>query len=371
MINKFLQFLKKQQLAINLAKHDCLFVTASLKSFDSVRPLASLFCKKSRLSPLVRIQHFLDSQHDPILVAAYEEITSRTDIVLPADYMMPAPRKVYDGDVLFRKAASLKSKEFYTRLFREIVREDFPELAEQYRIFERRLDILCDMRFYGSEMEHICEEACASENYCPFEIDWHTTSKEKLYLCFDDKCTFSKTLEKEAQIRFCRLFGYLVFERSMFVSYWNGIGVNEHQQVCFLNFDSTYPAYPSVKKFAVDYLAQRRQPLRPEEYKMARALKLLQKFCPEVDISKEWANYLGQDDFGPTIQDNQEQDFLKQLAEGGMSLGQYQPIMMNNPEDLSYMLRPKDLKKEAQFGKSSIVYWGPLAIIFYAILYYF
>lgn len=371
MINKFLQFIKKQQLAIRLARFDCLFITDSLSTFDSVRPLAKLFRRKSRLTPVLRVQTFLEYIQSPLLFAVYEEITSRTDIVPEAAYVLPVPSRLLSGDILYRTNAPLKDRSFYLGLFREIVRRDLPELENQYKIFEKRIDTLFDMRFYGSELEHICEDAAGADTYCRYEVDWLKTNREKLYLSFDEPCRQTSSLNKEAQKNLAALFGYLLFEKSVFVSYWDSLCVNKESQVSFLNFDAVYPAYPELKRYAADFILDGRRPEKSEEYKISRGLKLLRDFCPSVRLPEFWDKYLEAESFIPREYPVPNQEFLRRLKENGMSLGQHHPIIMSDPHELSYLLRNPKLKNDPQFRKSSFFYWGPMALIFVYLLYYF
>ena len=157
MINKFLQFIKKQRLAIRLAWFDCLFVIEGLQTFSYALPLARFFRRRLSGDNIQHLHNFLIYNQNPLFFALYEEAASRQDIFAAPVYVFPVSDKQFAGDMLYRLAAGSEDKKFYLSLFREIVRRDYPELRAQYKVFERRLDTIYDMRFRASEMELLCE----------------------------------------------------------------------------------------------------------------------------------------------------------------------------------------------------------------------
>ena len=112
MINKFLQFIKKQRLAIRLARTDSLFVISGLRTFRYERPLARLFRCRLPYSPLVRFQKFLQLENNPLLNALYEEFACRTDFLPFASYLLPGDSQKLQGEVCFRNTNGFKEKEF-------------------------------------------------------------------------------------------------------------------------------------------------------------------------------------------------------------------------------------------------------------------
>lgn len=106
MINQFLQFLKKQRLAIRLARFDSLFVISGLQSFRRQMLVARMFVRRSPGTPLIRFQRFLQAENNPLLFAAYEEFTCRTDFLPFASYLLPAEPQTLHGNVCFRTTAA-------------------------------------------------------------------------------------------------------------------------------------------------------------------------------------------------------------------------------------------------------------------------
>ena len=126
MINRLFQFLKKQQLAIRLARFDSLFCISGLQSFRRQMLLARMFVRRSEEKPLVRFQKFLQAENNPLLWAAYEEFTCRTDFLPFASYLLPIEPQTLHGDVCFRTTAGLRDTDFYLRVMEEIVDKNVP-----------------------------------------------------------------------------------------------------------------------------------------------------------------------------------------------------------------------------------------------------
>lgn len=363
MRNQFLQFIKKQKLAIRLAKFDSLFAIENLSAFRKTLPLAKLFRCQSEQNPIRRLQRFLDSENNPLLNAVYEELTSRTDILPAVAYLQPVADITLVGDVLARTIGDLGDVEFYLNLFAEIINSDYPELAEQLELFQKRLDAITDMRFYASELEMLCAEVAAFERGCPFEIDWIKSNKEKLYLYFEKSYEYSVHLPLSAQESLSRLFGYLIFEKAIFISSWNGVGYNRNGQVCLLDFDYLYPVSPSLRQYAIDYLTKGREPILVKEFKMRRALQLLEEYCPNLKVFKFWKAYFSQEIRQYASEAGADRQFVKNLEANGLGFCAHSQIMVTDPEEISYLLDSHRHKEDSQYKKSSIFYWGPLALV--------
>lgn len=371
MIKQFLQFIKKQKLAIRLARFDSLFIIAPLQAFRMVMPLARLFRHKSGLDPLLRFQQFLEAEHNPLLTAAYEEFSCRTDIFPEASYILPTETFALSGDIIAKTTEGLKDVDFYLSLFSQIISQNFPRLADQFQQFEKRLDAIADMRFYAAELEILCNEAAAFEYGCPFEIDWIRTSKEKLALYFDQSYEFSAKLPLQAQENLSKFMAYLIFEKSIFFSSWDGIGFNAAGEVCIVNFDYLYPVSPALRQYAVDCLTHCKEPMTVSEYKMRRALFLLEEYCPDIKVFKSWKPHFVQEINRYTTDEMADQSFLAALQANGLGLCPRQPIIMTNPQDVAFLLDSRRHKNDPQYKKSSLYYWGPLALVVGWLLFFF
>lgn len=110
-----LQFIKKLNLAISLAEHDSLFVVSGLKSFALPARLAALFRIPSDATPAERVSSFLNAEDNPLLYAAFDEITARSDVV-GSEILFDENReeRIFNGDVVFKTSENLRMMIFYS-----------------------------------------------------------------------------------------------------------------------------------------------------------------------------------------------------------------------------------------------------------------
>ena len=371
MINRFLQFLKKQRLAIRLSRADSLFVISGLRTFRYTRPLARLFRCRLPYSPLVCFQTFLRSENNPLLNALYEEFACRTDFLPFASYLLPEDAQKLKGEVCFRNTNGFKEKAFYFSLLKEIVELDYPELAEQFELFKKRVDAVEDMRFYGSELEMLTADVNGFEKGSSFEINWSKTNASELWLSFDKEYDFSARLPRKVQENLSKLVAYLIFEKSIFMSVFHGVAYTKQGKICLPDIDYLYPATPQLQHFAIDCITHRREPSTLAGYKMQRLLFLLQDYCPDIKVFESWKEYLIQDYHKLPHAVVKEQELLNLFSACGLDLCTRQPLVMTNPQEISWLLDSKRHKHDPQFKKSSILYWGPLFLLICFLLYYF
>ena len=366
MINRFLQFIKKQQLAVKLAKEDLLFLTEEMKTFKLVRPLASLFVHKKSVSKIRRIKRFLRDEDNPLLYVFAGEMSSLTDS--PFEYL-PFRKRRLCGDVLLKTTKNIKDNRFYTSLFSEIIKTDFPVWAKKWPDLSDNLDICKDMRLYGSELEYLSDLSAEYENCCRMDIDWIKTSRENLYVHFGRECLLTKKLPLEAQNNLSRLFAVLLLEKSVFVSLWNGILLSSDNEVGFLDFDGVYPADNRLKDYALAFIKNGRKPQTAEEWKLHRALLLLERYCPDIDCFSLWKGIRKVNVPDKEQKDNSE--MLQKMRENGFDFGTSPQAQMTNPQDIAYLLKKKNIRKEKAYRKSGFLYWAPLLLAMFLLLKYF
>lgn len=371
MINGILQFIKKTILAIKLARHNALFVIVPLKTFRSQKWLARLLVKKNDLGQLDNLRAFLEAENNLFLNAAADEILARSDIVGKNNfYLYYSQPRILRNEALLKNTDNALDKNFYLKLFAEIVRKDYPVLREQYNFFLRRLDILLDMRFYASELEELTKAAQGFGGQNFFEVDWIRSNKQKLYLLLDEECNITNKLPKATQEDFVRLFGYLLFEKNWFVSSWQGIAVTVTGNAALLDFDFLYPVNDDFKTFAKAWFKEPQVPANAFEYKLSRALKVLQLYCPEVEVAKIWQEYLSQPD-STYKSPQQPTQLLHNLEQHGVVIKSAPDINFEKPQDLAYLLDSHRHKNDPRFRKSTVWYWGPLLIAIYVLFHYF
>lgn len=362
MINRFLQFLKKQQLAVNLARNDLLFLIENLQSFKLEVPFAKLFYQKQKTSKLKRISNFLERENNPLLYVLAKELSVLDDKL----FYLPNLKKILLNEcVLFKTTSGIKDADFYVNLFIELVNNDFPMLDGDIN----HLYTNFDMRLYASDLENLSDLLNENERCCQMEIDWIKTSKTNLYLCFDSKCKFTQKLNPSAQENLSRLFAFMLLEKSVFVSYWNGVMLNPKNEVGFLDFDAVYSADSSLLKYALSYIKQKTPAKTLLEFKLQRALKLLEYYCPDIDCFSFWKSSVITACSNKT--DYSNPDMLNKLSENGFDFGTRQKITHTNPKDFEYLLDVSRHRKDPQFRKSTIYYWGPLLVLIYLLFKYF
>lgn len=371
MINKILQFIKKTILALKLARYNLLGVISGLKTFRRQLLIARFFNKKNKQSLPENLRAFLQQENNPLLDALADDLSARSDIIgTDSFYLSHIEPRILKGEILFKTAAEPADKVFYRRLFAELVRKDFPEPEEQNTFFGRRLDVLQDMRLYASELEELEKNISAYDGRRCFEIDWIRCQKENLYLQFKSECQLTDKLSPEAQEDFVKLFGYLLFEKNLFVSAWQGVAVMPNGQTSLLDFDFIYQATGESKTLIKSSFDGTACPKNDIEYKLLRALKLLKHYCPQVDVAALWHNYLQLPDSKIKTPASGKQ-LLQNLQSHGVVMKTTSEIIFDEPEDLAYLLDSRRHKNDPRFRKSTIWYWGPLLIAIYFLYRYF
>lgn len=362
MINRFLQFLKKQQLAVRLAHNDLLFLIENLQSFKLELPLAKLFYQKQKATKLKRISNFLAKENNPLLYALAKELSVLDNKL----FYLPMLKKVtLNKSILFKTTSGIKDADFYINLFVELVNNDFPILEGEINHLYPNFD----MRLYAAALESLSDLLNEHDSCCQMEIDWIKTSKENLYLNFDGKCQFTQKLSPTAQENLSRLFAFMLFEKSVFISYWSGITLSPQNEVGFLDFDTVYIADSSLLKYALSYIKYKTPAKTLLEFKLQRALKLLEYYCPNVDCFSFWKSIVVTKRNDKADESNS--DMLEKLREHGFDFGKSPKISLTNPKDYEYLLDVSRHRKDPQFRKSTIYYWGPLLVLIYILFKYF
>lgn len=362
MINRFLQFLKKQQLAVKLAQNDLLFLVENLQSFKLELPLAKLFYQKQKISKLKRISNFLESEDNPLLYTLTKELSVLDNKLF---YLPKLKKTALNECLLFKTTQGIKDANFYIQLFVELVNKDFPildgEINHLYTNF--------DMRLYAADLESLNGILNEDEHCCQMEIDWIKTSKENLYLCFDKKCQFTQKLNPLAQENLSHQFAFMLLEKSVFISYWNGVMLSPNNEVGFLDFDAIYTADSELLKYALSYIKQKTPAKTLLEFKLQRALSLLEYYCPDIDCFASWRSIAITNHEYKTGESNS--DILEKMRNNGFDFGASPQITDTNPKDFEYLLDVGRHRKDPQFRKSSIYYWGPLLVLIYILFKYF
>lgn len=370
MKNRILQFINKIKLCYRLKKQGLAFVAQKTPVLKTAMGLLSFVRENQDDSPLAeRIKKFLKAENSLVLTALYDELSSRPDVFreLPP-ILLDEPRQL-SGEIMFYNAGLNENDGFYLSLIREITITDYPQLVGQYNLFISRMRILSDARFYGSSLEELYGHADNFSGCCVFEIDWIKTSKQNLYITFETPCLYTSKLPLDAQKNLSRLFARLFFERAVFISSFKGVGLNRHNQVCFLDFDSLYPVTPSLMEFAAAYIRKKQPPQEDGEFKLARAMHLLEDFCSDTDTYAPWKKYL--DKMPSDSERLKEDNLLKNLQNSPLDIYPKANLVQKHAEDFAYLLDSGRHRNVPGYKKSSVYYWLPLLLMIIYLYYFF
>ncbi len=198
MINFILQAAKKQYLAIELAKKDCLFLIEDVKSFSKQIFVARMFEQKTKLNKEEKLKK---------LILSNVKYSTFTQEMLISSGFLKRPIFVNeDGYIVLR---TLPERAFFLKM----ITSDFSDNKNLVKL-TARLDLLSDMRFYGSDIERYCENR---HKKCDI-IDWQKTNKKELYIYYQNNSlmvlrAYYKNihLRKEKSKKQSRLSFYNVF----------------------------------------------------------------------------------------------------------------------------------------------------------------
>lgn len=363
MINGILQFIKRLSFARRLARFDSLFVLEGFSCFRKEVFLVRPFVRKSPLPAIERLRLFLNEEDNDFLYALAEEVSVRSDLTGGFLYMpQQRPETVYDGETVFKTAGKVKDAGFYLNLLKTAAGEK-TELRPVADSLTKRLDSLLDMRFYGAALETISEQTEAGDI---FSVDWIRTSKDELVLSFRKPCRRTQKLNKREQQVLVSLFGKLLFDRSLYVSFWSGVLADSENNVAFACFDGIFEADSALKNFA----RNQNLPQTENEFRLHRAMKLLAAYCPQINIAECWAPFFRKDMIKADLSSAQKQ-LSAELQKYRVIIPPAPELHFTDPKNLAGLLDSSRHRRDPRFRKSTIYYWGPLLIAAYLLFKYF
>lgn len=358
-----LQFIKRLSFAYRLARFDSLFVLENFACFGKEVFIARRFIRKRPLPAAERLYRFLASEDNRFLYALAEEVSARSDLIGGFLYNPPPEKEeLYDGEVIFKTADKLENAGFYYEMFLAAAEEN-KALQPAADSLKKRLDSLFDMRFYGAELETL---AAQTETDVLYDVNWIRTSKNKLCLTFHTPCRQTRKLDRQQQQKLAVLFGSLLFEHSIYVSFWSGILVDSANNVSFAGIDGIFEADSALKNFA-------RRPHRPQtenEFRLNRALALLSTYCPQVNLIECWTQFEHPSVLAADLSAAQRL-LAADLQKHRVITPQTPELLFANAEDIAYLLDASRHRRDPQFRKSTVWYWGPLLIVVYLLFKYF
>ena len=366
------QFIKKYNLARELAGAGLLPLISGLRGFRLCSRIAARAVQKSAHFDSQALTGWLSRQNSPFLLALSDELTARPDFT-GSDYLYipPQPDFTTAGLVCFKTAGKLEDRSFWRQIFEELAASNFPGLSAHRPIFNKRLDSLSDLRFYGSDVETLIGETAGCEEACPYQVDWARTSADELWLLFPETAISSRRLSPAAQASLLKLVFYLLLERQLFVSSFRGVLCDETERVNLLDFDYIYPFDNQLLGFLKAFLRQTAGPQTHLQHKLVRLLRLLERFCPDYNVLGEFAVALDQFEFPSSADSPSQTDMLALYARIGRPAHTSPKPLPSDPAALTYLLDKNRFKKDPAFRKSSPWYYVPLLIAVYLLLKYF
>lgn len=367
-----LQFIKKLNFAVRLAKYDCLFILEPFRAFRFQLPIARLFEEKKDLLPLEKLNAFLSSEANSYLTMLFNETAARSDLLKNEFYYFNNEgERLFSDKALFKQITDNRDIAFYNRLIQEIIALDVPRLQNQWDYFQRLAELQGDMRFYGAELEHLTEYTNSQPSACCVSVEWSLTDKPELYLDLGEPVVYTQQLSQTSQQNLVKLWTYLFFEKSVFISNYNGIAVDSLERVNFIDFDYLYNADSAMRSYLYHYLADETPPSSHLEFKLQHSFRLLQTYCPSVDLPAAIKECYDKYPLEVPFQVTQSNAIMEIYSKQGMLLQPRSDIAPPNFDSLSGLLDPSKHRKDSRYKKSSFFYYFPLLILIYILWKYF
>lgn len=359
MINKFLQFLKKQKFVNNFARADLLFLLRPLQTFKSQLPLAAFFVRPSDLRPGQRIKAALAEDENRLLALFAPALALNYGIC-------PPEQKAETESSRIRRALSVKDRRFFETLIAELLARDLNNFALEDWL--HTLDLNYDLRLYGSELERILTASSGHPAALSLAVDWRRSSKAELWLnSLPEGCVMSFDLPLPAQQNLADLFLYLLFAKGIFPADWRWVALAQNNQVMWTDFSAVFPADSSLKNYALEYIRHGTEPQDSLRQNLVRAIRLLKLCCPQIDLVRQVAAM----SVPPREEASASSLSLNILRQNGFPSANAQAPASNDPHDFAYLLDSRRHRKNPLFRKSSFLYWGPLLLAMILLYYYF
>ena len=372
MINKILQFIKKQKFANELARFDCLFLLKDVSIFNAHKIVARFYLSANDLAPRQKVLNFLQSQNNPLLVRIACEISSMNKFYNDeVFYLEKDVDSLCDGDVLYKDNRLIKDNHFLITLLKEFLIKDCKYCKGDYLAVKKNMELNLDARLMGAELEQLHDLSLGFDKCANFDIDWIKTNQKELFINFPKQSRITQNLNIKAQENLVMLYGYLLFEKHIYISYFDGVLIDAKNHVSFIDFDLVSEASAPLKLFAFDYINKKLAPSSIEQERIARSLNLLCKFCPKIDVAKMFDKYKGYHQHPAEISSSFKENFFPMFQNNPILSSANIVDLTSNPEDVAYLLDHTRHKKDPRYASSSIKYWLPLLIVLYFLLKFF
>ncbi len=354
MINHFLQFLKKQRLAILFARAGCLSTIRRLPSMGFVSGIAAFFSREKNGNEEKKLTALMEKEQNPLLNVFITELSCRLNLF--------PPTTAIDSPLDGIKNISREDADFYYDLFRNIIRRS-PRLRPLYNSFCNRCGMLRDKRLYAAEVEKLLEKT-ASLSAAVYEVDWNLTTRDEIFITHENGCHFKDSLTQAEQTELFLLWGSLFFEKETFPLFWANVVVDSRGKVNFFNIDSLQNADCALKNFFIKYLQRKTTPSSFEEHRLVSSFLLLRKFCPDINPGEIWEEYFRQAPFEEKRQIIPDEKYLESLKQTEFGIGLSAPVKTTDPRSIAWLLDSRrEERQRRRRSKSSIKLFLLLLII--------
>lgn len=359
MINSFLQILKKQQLAILFARYDCLELLRNFSVALGGKGLARFFIKKSKESIEKKLEKMMEEEKDPLLNIFISELAYDKQILIPLEQK--------NTPLMYNKEIENSEGEFYCKVLRDIVRHSSRQ-KPLYNSFRYRSDILLDKRLYAAELENLLEKTATYPQSARFEIDWKLTTKEDIFIVSPEGSVFTTELTEAEQKYLVGLWGYLFYEKDTLVFAWRNIIREQDGKINFYMIDSLLKVDERLKNYSVKHMKEGLTAKEINEYKLESSLRMLSKYCPNIDITEELEIYLKRAPYHKKMDTEISQDYVDSLKKTEFGLGIKEPIPMRDPQSLAYLLDSRREMRRNKYQRNPLMrILLPLIIFLYAL----
>ena len=350
MIKQILQFIKKTQFAVKLARAGLFPLIKSLKTFRFSKIFAIFFCRTSKES----LQKSLDSfcqkhKQDKVFCAFAGTIFSAAPLFgLPLYFIKDLKKQNFDTEITLKNTTDFASYGFYLNLLKELIKKDFPQAKGAEICFKKHIDIIYDFRLWGADLEELKKALPQS-----YDINWPQTTQESLRLTFLQKYRTLAKLSGKAQKNTVAYFARLFFEQHLFISDWKSILCSEKNDIALLEISPIQILLSEDLLFIKNYLQKKQKPATFKQSQMIYSLEKLRQSCPDVDLNKAWDETLKQNFVKSKAVDS---SFLSSLKKHGVIYTKENHISFPKADSLRYLLDSSRHKKDPRFKKSSLLY---------------
>lgn len=221
-------------------------------------------------------------------------------------------------------------------------------------------DSIKDKRLYAALLE---ETNPINEIY---DIDWKNTSKQSLSLIFKSKAALTSVLDKTQQQKFAQYCEDLIFFQKKLPLGIEAVLINEKNQCALFDVLGVEHLDNENLRFIQNMLLKNQVPQSFQEKRMALALLEIKNICSHLDLQSFWKSGLSIN-FSKKLS---HLESLEHLQKQTMFLPKIQKINFVSAKDLYLSILQKRKQERHRYKKSSILFWGPLLVLFYFLLYY-